>query len=74
VVIFKKIYKRAPDMKKPNDNAAVTIIAYGLRSSHRNTNSEKVAIKSFKAIFGYAPVSATDWDAVRAIAYSGAKR
>jgi hypothetical protein len=71
---FKKVYKRAPDMKQPNDNAAVTVISYGLRPGNRNMNSEKAAIKSFKAIYGHAPVSATAWDIVRAIAYSGAKR
>ncbi|MEI6596855.1 MAG: carboxypeptidase-like regulatory domain-containing protein, partial [bacterium] len=73
-VVFKKIYKRSPNMKQTNDNAAVTVIAYGLRPANRNTNSEKAAIKSFKAIYGYNPVSATAWDIVRAIAYSGAKR
>ena len=71
---FKKVYKRTPDMKKPNDNAAVTVISYGLRPGNRNLNSEKAAIKSFKAIYGHAPVSALAWDIVRAIAYSGAKR
>ena len=71
---FKKVYKRSPDMKQPNDNAAVTVISYGLRPSARNTNSEKAAIKSFKAVYGHAPVSAVAWDIVRAIAYSGAKR
>ncbi|MDO8592341.1 MAG: hypothetical protein Q7R92_01040 [bacterium] len=71
---FKKVYKRAPDMKQPNDNAAVTVIAYGLRPANRNLNSEKAAIKSFKAIYKHAPVSALAWDIVRSIAYSGAKR
>lgn len=74
IVEFKKVYKRSPNLKQPNDNAAVTVIAYGLRPSVRNTNSEKAAIKSFKYIYGYAPKSAIDWDIVRAIAYSGAKR
>jgi hypothetical protein len=71
---FKKVYKRSPDMKQPNDNAAVTVISYGLRPANRNTNSEKAAIKSFKAIYGHDPVSAIAWDIVRAIAYSGSKR
>jgi len=61
-------------MSQPNDNAAVTVISYGLRPGNRNMNSEKAAIKSFKAIYGHAPVSAVAWDIVRAIAYSGAKR
>jgi hypothetical protein len=61
-------------MKQANDNAAVTVMAYGLRPASRNTNSEKVAINSFKYIYKKTPTSAQDWDIVRAIAYSGAKR
>jgi hypothetical protein len=61
-------------MKHPNDNAAVTVMAYGLRSARRNMNSEKSAIFIYKRIFKKAPTEAVDWDAVRAIAYSGAKR
>ncbi|MFA4937543.1 MAG: hypothetical protein WC575_04665, partial [Patescibacteria group bacterium] len=57
-----------------HDDAAITVMAYGLRPLPRNLNSEKVAIKTFKALFGTNPVSATDWDTVRAIAYSGATR
>ncbi|MEI6596926.1 MAG: hypothetical protein WCL13_01795 [bacterium] len=71
---FKKIYARDAKMDNANDNAAVTVMAYGLRPSQRNTNSEKVAIISFKYIYKRAPVTAIDWDMVRAIAYSGAKR
>ena len=73
-VEFKKVYKKIPDMQQPNDNAAVTVISYGLRPGNRNLNSERAAIKSFKAIYGHTPVSALAWDIVRAIAYSGAKR
>jgi hypothetical protein len=71
---FKKIYLREANMNQPNDNAAVTITAYGLRSANRNMNSEKAAIKIYKGIFKKAPTTATDWDTVRTIAYSGAKR
>jgi hypothetical protein len=71
---FEKIYKRKADRKNPNDDAAITVIAYGLRPAKRNTDSEKAAIKSFKAIYGYEPKTAVAWDIVRAIAYSGAKR
>ncbi|MFA5360333.1 MAG: hypothetical protein WC349_05290 [Patescibacteria group bacterium] len=71
---FKKIYGRDAKMDNANDNAAITIMAYGLRPSKRNTNSEKVAIMSFKYIYKRAPSTAVDWDIVRAIAYSGAKR
>ena len=71
---FRKVYKKDPDMNNPNDNAAVTVIAYGLRPSDRNLDSEKAGIKTFKHIYGYNPISAIDWDIVRAIAYSGATR
>jgi VCBS repeat-containing protein len=71
---FKKVYLRDADMENPNDNAAVTIMSYGLRPALRNMSSEANAIKTFKAIYKKDPKSATDWDIVRAIAYSGAKR
>jgi hypothetical protein len=71
---FERIYLRRPDMDNRNDNAAVTVMAYGLRPTNRNMNSEKKAIKIFKNIFDHSPLNAPDWDAVRAIAYSGAKR
>jgi len=71
---FKKIYKREANMKDAKDNAAVTVMAYGLRPAKRNMNSEATAIKSFKAIYKKNPSLAIDWDIVRAIAYSGAKR
>jgi hypothetical protein len=71
---FKKIYLRNPDPANVHDSSALMIMAYGLRPAQRNLNSEKAAIKSFKFIFKKIPVSASDWDIVRAIAYSGAKR
>lgn len=71
---FKKIYLRNADINNSHDNAAVTIIAYGLRPNSRNLDSEKNAIRYFRAIYGYDPSSATAWDIVRAIAYSGATR
>ncbi len=72
--LFVKIYLRSPNMNNPHDNAAVTIMAYGLRPSQRNLASEAAAIKIFRNIFKRTPSSAVDWDAVRAIAYSGAQR
>lgn len=71
---FKRIYQREPDLSDSNDNAAVTVMAYGLRPAHRNIESEKSAIKIYKSIFRKNPATATDWDVVRAIAYSGATR
>jgi hypothetical protein len=71
---FKKIYNRAPDRKNAFDDTAVVVMSYGLRPVNRNINSEKEAIKSFQYIFKHKPVNAIDWDVVRAIAYSGAKK
>jgi hypothetical protein len=50
------------------------VIAYGLLPLQRNLNSEKVAIKTFTAVYRHAPVNALAWNIVRAIAYSGATR
>ncbi|MFA5188713.1 MAG: immunoglobulin-like domain-containing protein [Patescibacteria group bacterium] len=72
--IFAKVYLRQANMENANDNAAVTIMAYGLRPAARNLESEKAAIKTFKSIYSRNPKSAIDWDTVRAIAYSGATR
>jgi hypothetical protein len=71
---FQTIYKRDPDINNSNDNAAVTVITYGLRPADRNMDSEKAGIKIFESIYKHSPESASDWDIVRAIAYSGAKR
>lgn len=71
---FQRIYLREALVTNANDSAALAIMAYGLRSAKRNLTSEAAAITSFRAIYNYSPSSATDWDAVRAIAYSGAKR
>lgn len=73
-ISFKSIYLREANMDDPNDNAAVTVMAYGLRPANRNLDSEKVAINTFRYVFGYSPTTASNWDAVRAIAYSGATR
>lgn len=71
---FKKIYLRAPNMNNAHENAAVTVMAYGLRPAARNLDSERAAIGIFKGIYGFNPASAFDWDIVRAISYSGASR
>ena len=74
IAAFKRIYLREPTRQNPNDDAAVTVVTYGLRPVDRKTDSEKAAIISFRAIYGYEPTSAVHWDIVRAIAYSGAVR
>jgi len=74
--IFEKIYKRIPDMENEKDNAAITVMAYGLRqkAENRNLESEKKGIETFKKIFGHTPSTTEDWNAMQAITYSGATR
>jgi len=71
---FKKIYGRVPVMKNINDAAAINIMTYGLEPTRRNLNSERRAIMSFRAAFRAVPKTTVDWNKVRAIAYSGAKK
>jgi len=73
---FVKIYGREAVVTNANDNAAVTIMAYGLRQKaiNRNLESEKSAINTYESIFGHAPKTTDEWNAMQAIAYSGAKR
>ncbi len=73
-VKFKKVYKRDAVVANANDSAAINIMAYGLRNEVRNTGSEKAAIVSFKSIFKKNPSLSAEWDVMRAISYSGAKR
>ena len=71
---FKKVYNRAADMSNNKDENAITIIAYGLRPTNRNTDSEKAAIISFRHVYAHDPVNSLAWNIVRAIAYSGTSR
>lgn len=73
---FKNIYKREANMNNANDNAAVTIMAYGLRqrAENRNLNSESAGLKIFKGIYNRLPQSTNDWNILQAITYSGATR
>ena len=73
---FRRVYKRAPDRANSYDNAAIIIMAYGLRQEEgrRNLASERAAIGTFASIYKKIPSSTLEWDIVRAIAYSGAAR
>ncbi|MBT6691670.1 hypothetical protein HOB10_05055 [Candidatus Parcubacteria bacterium] len=75
-VEFKKIYLRDANMEQPNDNAAVTVMAYGLRqrAENRNLNSETEGIKTFKYIYNKLPETTEDWNIMQSITYSGATR
>lgn len=73
---FRFIYKREADMSDPRDNAAVTIMAYGLRqrAENRNLESERRGIRIFEALYGRLPTTTEDWNIMQAITYSGASR
>ena len=71
---FVKVYQRKSDLAKSADASAISIMSYGLLPVNRNMQSEKAAIYTFKSIYKYYPSSALDWNIIRAIAYSGAKR
>ena len=72
--IFEEIYLKAVDRDSQNDDAAIMIITYGLRPRQRDLSKEYAAALSFINIYNQQPVSAHDWDIVRAIAYSGGSR
>jgi hypothetical protein len=71
---FESIYRRPADRNDKHDDAALVVVAYGLRPVDRKLESEKAAIRIFRDIYGTDPIRAQDWDIVRAIAYSGATR
>lgn len=73
---FKRIYLRDANMFNPNDNAAITVMAYGLRqkAENRNLDSEKTGINTFEYIYGKVPTATEEWNIMQAITYSGATR
>jgi hypothetical protein len=73
---FQEIYKRLPDMNNENDEAAITVMAYGLRqkAENRNLASESVALKTFHNIYKHDPSTTEEWNILQAITYSGAIR
>jgi len=73
-ITFRAVYRREADLTNKYDEAAINILAYGILPSERNLASEQAAIRTFKAVFKKNPLTATEWNTVRAIAYSGAKR
>lgn len=72
--VFKKIYLREPDRTNPHDDAAVVIVTYGLKPTHRSLENERAAMKSFIHIYKKTPASNMDWKILRSIAESGATR
>ncbi len=74
--LFRKIYLRNPNENNMHDNAAIVIMSYGLRqrAENRNLESERKSLAIFKSIFGHLPQNTEEWNALQAIAYSGASR
>ncbi|HTM68243.1 MAG TPA: hypothetical protein VL426_02985 [Candidatus Binatia bacterium] len=71
---FRLVYLRDANTSVTADNNAIVILAYGLRPLPRSMSAEAAAIATFTAVYHRLPASATDWDTVRAVAYSGATR
>ncbi len=68
---FRAIYSRTPHEESAADRVALKVMAYGIRPQARNIQAEYEASKVFYRIFRKLPETATEWDANRAIAYSG---
>lgn len=68
---FKKVYGREVNLENPNGQTAIDMMAYGLRPDRRDLDLERTGINVFVKTYNYLPLSALDWDTVRAIAYSG---
>ena len=72
---FQKIYKRTPNIKNNTDTNAIKIMAYGLRFDPAKEKSKiNTGQKTFKNIFKRQVKNLSDWNIVRAILFSGAKR
>ncbi len=73
---FKRIYKRIANVHNVNDNAALMIMTYGLQqmAEHRNLSSERRAMNTFTSIYNVLPRTISEWNIMRAITYSGARR
>jgi hypothetical protein len=73
---FRYIYQREPNMTMPCDDAAITIMAYGLRqrAENRNLKSEEWGLIIFKNLYNHLPETTEDWNILQAITYSGACR
>lgn len=74
LINFELVYLRQPNREDPNDDAAMMVMAYGLRPLIRNLDNERTGINTFQYIYDYHPKKATAWDVVRSIANSGATR
>jgi len=71
---FKYVYKRNANLKDATDLQWIEMMAYGVMPAARDIKAEAAAIKTFRAMFGYAPSKVTAWNVVRAIAYGGVQK
>ncbi|MBI4449912.1 hypothetical protein HY634_02545 [Candidatus Uhrbacteria bacterium] len=74
IATFKKIYRRAPNLRAKADRAAVDAIAYGLKAKKVDAKAERNATNRFRAIFKRAPKGAADLAILRAMTYAGVKK
>lgn len=68
---FEAIYGRKADREDVKDDIAIKVMTYGIRPQIRDLDAEWTAVLIFERVFGKRPSTAGDWDANRAIAYSG---
>jgi hypothetical protein len=74
IKIFKKVYKRGPNLKNNADRKAVEIVAYELLPVKRDAKSEALAGKKFLQVYGKKATGVAAKAIVRGIAYSGVKK
>jgi len=73
--VFQKVYKRQPNQtKNVIDDKAVEMIAYGIMPAKRDLRAEQMAVGKFMSAYRRKPSTSADWNAVRAIAYSGVEK
>lgn len=72
--LFRKIYDRAPQRMDSTENSSILMMAYGLRPLNRDLEAERKMIPLYRHIFGKIPQTATEWDALRAMAYVPLKK
>lgn len=67
---FPEIYQREA-RNSALDTIAKQMMAYGIRPQIRDLKAETEALKVYKKIYRKLPSTASEWDANRALAYSG---
>ncbi len=68
---FKEIYDYDYDSDNLLERIAHKVMSYGVRPQIRDLDAEYTAAKVFYKIYGKFPTTASEWDANRALAYSG---